>query len=377
MTMGTASTMASIIEALGLSLPHNAAIPAVDARRYELAQNSGREIVGMVHNGMRMSQVVDRRSFENAVKVNAAIGGSTNAVIHMLAIAGRMDISLSLDDFDEWGRNVPLLVDLMPSGRFLMEDFYYAGGLPAVMREMGRMILRDAKTVNGQTIGENIANAECWSREVIRPLDSPVQEAAGISVLRGNLAPNGAIVKPSAASEHLLKHRGKAVVFDGLEDLRARIDDPELDVDANSILVMRNVGLKGFPGMPEVGNMPLPTKLLEQGVRDMVRISDARMSGTAYGTVILHVSPEAAVGGPLALVKDGDMIEIDVKARRIDLDVSKDILADRQADLPEQLPHSAGGYEQLFINHVLQPEKGADFDFLVGRRGAKVSQNAH
>ncbi|RJE84191.1 IlvD/Edd family dehydratase [Paracoccus onubensis] len=377
MTMGTASTMASIIEALGLSLPHNAAIPAVDARRYELAQNSGREIVGMVHNGMRMSQLVDRRSFENAVKVNAAIGGSTNAVIHMLAIAGRMDISLSLDDFDEWGRNVPLLVDLMPSGRFLMEDFYYAGGLPAVMREMGRMILRDAKTVNGQTIGENIANAECWNREVIRPLDSPVQEAAGISVLRGNLAPNGAIVKSSAASENLLKHRGKAVVFDGLEDLRARIDDPELDVDANSILVMRNVGLKGFPGMPEVGNMPLPTKLLEQGVRDMVRISDARMSGTAYGTVILHVSPEAAVGGPLALVKDGDMIEIDVKARRIDLDVSEDILADRQADLPKQLPHSTGGYEQLFINHVLQPEKGADFDFLVGRRGAKVSQNAH
>ncbi|WJR65835.1 IlvD/Edd family dehydratase [Neorhizobium sp. CSC1952] len=377
MTMGTASTMASIVEALGLSLPHNAAIPAVDARRYELAQNSGREIVGMVHKGMRISDVVDRRSMQNAVKVNAAIGGSTNAVIHMLAIAGRMEIPLSLDDFDAWSREVPLLVDLMPSGQFLMEDFYYAGGLPALMREMGGLLDGDAKTVNGRTVGENIADAECWDRKVIRSLDNPVRAAAGIAVLRGNLAPNGAIIKPSAASGKLLQHRGKAVVFDSLEDLRARIDDPDLDVDEDSVLVMRNVGLKGFPGMPEVGNMPLPTKLLEKGVRDMVRISDARMSGTAYGTVILHVSPEAAMGGMLALVRDGDMIELDVEGRRLVLDVDDGVLAERSAELPEPPRHSGGGYEQLFMNHVLQPEKGADFDFLVGRRGAKVSQNAH
>jgi dihydroxy-acid dehydratase len=377
MTMGTASTMASVVEALGLSLPHNAAIPAVDARRYELAQNSGREIVGMVHKGMRISEVVDRRSMQNAVKVNAAIGGSTNAVIHMLAIAGRMEIPLSLDDFDAWGREVPLLVDLMPSGQFLMEDFYYAGGLPALMREMGGLLDGDAKTVNGRTIGENIADAECWDRKVIRSLDNPVRAAAGIAVLRGNLAPNGAIIKPSAASSKLLQHRGKAVVFDSLEDLRARIDDPDLDVDEDSVLVMRNVGLKGFPGMPEVGNMPLPTKLLEKGVRDMVRISDARMSGTAYGTVILHVSPEAAMGGMLALVRDGDMIELDVEGRRLVLDVDDGVLAERAAELREPPRHSGGGYEQLFMNHVLQPEKGADFDFLVGRRGAKVSQNAH
>ncbi|MEI5682173.1 IlvD/Edd family dehydratase [Mesorhizobium sp. CCNWLW179-1] len=377
MTMGTASTMASIVEALGLSLPHNAAIPAVDARRYELAQNSGREIVGMVHKGMRISEVVDCRSMQNAVKVNAAIGGSTNAVIHMLAIAGRMEIPLSLDDFDAWGREVPLLVDLMPSGQFLMEDFYYAGGLPALMREMGGLLDGDAKTVNGRTIGENIADAECWDRKVIRSLDNPVRAAAGIAVLRGNLAPNGAIIKPSAASSKLLQHRGKAVVFDSLEDLRARIDDPDLDVDEDSVLVMRNVGLKGFPGMPEVGNMPLPTKLLEKGVRDMVRISDARMSGTAYGTVILHVSPEAAMGGMLALVRDGDMIELDVEGRRLVLDVDDGVLAERAAELREPPRHSGGGYEQLFMNHVLQPEKGADFDFLVGRRGAKVSQNAH
>lgn len=377
MTMGTASTMASMVEALGLSLPGNAAIPAVDARRYELAQNSGREIVSMVHKGMRISDIVDRRSMQNAVKVNAAIGGSTNAVIHMLAIAGRMEIPLSLEDFDAWGREVPLLVDLMPSGQFLMEDFYYAGGLPTLMREMGELLDGNARTVNGRTIGENIADAECWDRKVIRSLENPVRAAAGIAVLRGNLAPNGAIIKPSAASKNLLRHRGKAVVFDGLEDLRARIDDPDLAVDENSILVMRNVGLKGFPGMPEIGNMPLPTKLLEKGVRDMVRISDARMSGTAYGTVVLHVSPEAATGGVLALVQTGDIIELDVEGRSLVLHVNDDVLAERRAALPERPRHSGGGYEQLFMNHVLQPELGADFDFLVGRRGAHVSQNAH
>ncbi|MEO9338289.1 IlvD/Edd family dehydratase [Mesorhizobium sp. SB112] len=377
MTMGTASTMASIVEALGLSLPHNAAIPAVDARRYELAQNSGRQIIDMVHKNIRMSDVVDRRSFYNAVKINAAIGGSTNAVIHLLAIAGRMEIPLSLEDFDDWGRGVPLLVDLMPSGRFLMEDFYYAGGLPAVIRELADMLDRSAVTVNGSTIGGNTQEARSWNREVIRSLDNPVQQAAGIALLKGNLAPNGAIIKPSAASHRLLKHRGRAVVFEGLDDMRARIDDLNLEVDADSVLVMRNVGLKGFPGMPEVGNMPLPRKLLEKGVRDMVRISDARMSGTAYGTVILHVSPEAAIGGPLALVQDGDFVEIDVEARRIHLDVNEEVLASRRASLPVADGTRLGGYQQLFIDHVLQPEKGADFDFLVGRRGAGVSQNAH
>ncbi len=377
MTMGTASTMASIVEMLGLSLPGNAAIPAVDARRNELAQNSGRRIVDLVHKNRRISDIVDLRSFRNAVKINAAIGGSTNAVIHLLAIAGRMEIPLTLEDFDVWGKDIPLLVDLMPSGRFLMEDFFYAGGLPAVIRELGDVLDRTAMTVNGSTIGENTASAPCWNNEVIRALDNPVREAAGIAVLKGNLAPKGAIIKPSAASPHLLRHRGRAIVFEGLDDMRARIDDPDLDVDADTVLVMRNVGLKGFPGMPEVGNMPLPRKLLEKGVRDMVRISDARMSGTAYGTVILHVSPEAAIGGPLALVRDGDVVELDVEARRLHLDVGEEILASRSMALPSPRSDRPGGYEQIFIDHVLQPERGADFDFLVGRRGASVSQNAH
>ncbi|MDI4234181.1 dihydroxy-acid dehydratase [Bradyrhizobium sp. Arg237L] len=377
MTMGTASTMASVVEALGLSLPQNAAIPAVDSRRYELAQNSGRQVVELVHKNVRISDIVDRRSFQNAVKVIAAVGGSTNAVIHLLAIAGRMEIPLSLEDFDAWGKNVPLLVDLMPSGRFLMEDFYYAGGLPAVIRELGEMLELTAKTVNGKTIGENTTDARCWNRDVIRTLEDPVQKSAGIAVLKGNLATNGAIIKPSAAAQRLLRHRGRAVVFESLEDMRARIDDPSLEVDADSVLIMRNVGLKGFPGMPEVGNMPLPRKLLEKGVRDMVRISDARMSGTAYGTVILHVSPEAAIGGPLALVQNGDIVEIDVEARRIHLAVSDGVLAQRRAALAVPEIARSGGYQQLFVDSVLQPEKGADFDFLVGRRGAGVSQNAH
>ncbi|MBS7706173.1 IlvD/Edd family dehydratase [Chelatococcus asaccharovorans] len=377
MTMGTASTMASMVEALGLTLPQNAAIPAVDSRRLVLAQDSGRRIVEMVREDLRLSKILDRRSFENAIRVNAAIGGSTNAVIHLLAMAGRCEIALTLDDFDRIGREVPLLVDLMPSGRFLMEDFYYAGGLPVVLRRLGGLLHGDARTVSGKALAETFAEAPCWNDEVIRPLERPVREKAGIAVLRGNLAPNGAIIKPSAASPALLVHRGRAIVFEGLSDFRARIDDPALDVDESSVLVMRGVGLKGHPGMPEVGNMPLPRKLLERGVRDMVRLSDARMSGTAYGTVILHVAPEAAAGGPLALVETGDMIAIDVPNGRLHLDVSDATLAARRQrrDAPSAAP--ATGYERLYLQHIMQPDTGADFDFLVGRRGPAVADNAH
>lgn len=381
MTMGTASTMACLMEALGLALPNNGAIPAADARRNVLAIDSGRRIVEMVRADLRPSKVLDRRSFANAIRINAAIGGSTNAVIHLLAIAGRAEVALELEDFDRFGRDVPLLVDLMPSGRFLMEDFCYAGGLPAVIRKLGERIDRSAMTITGRTIGENNADAPCWNAEVIRDAADPLKRDAGIAVLSGNLAPAGAIIKPSAATPALLRHRGRAVVFESLSDMRGRIDDPDLDVDETSILVMRGVGLRGYPGMPEVGNMPLPRKILERGVRDMVRISDGRMSGTAYGTIVLHVSPEAALGGPLALVETGDFVEIDVEARRIHLDVSDEDLARRRARLApvvETVSESAGGgYERLFKEHVLQPEKGADFDFLVGRRGAAVGSNAH
>ncbi|OWJ63745.1 dihydroxy-acid dehydratase [Inquilinus limosus] len=377
MTMGTASTMASLVEALGLTLPQNAAIPAVDSRRLVLAQDSGRRIVDMVREDLRLSRVLDRRSFENAIVVNAAIGGSTNAVIHLLAIAGRCEIPLSLDDFDQLGRDVPLLVDLMPSGRFLMEDFFYAGGLPAVLRALGDRLHRNARTVAGLTLGELSADAPCWNAEVIRSPDDPLREKAGIAVLRGNLAPGGAIIKPSAASPHLLRHRGRAVVFDGLQDFRTRIDDPDLDVDETCVLVMRGVGLRGHPGMPEVGNMPLPRKLLQRGVRDMVRISDARMSGTAYGTVILHVVPEAAAGGPLALVETGDIVEVDVERRLLRLDVAEEVLSRRRANPAPPARPVGTGYERLYLHHIMQADTGADFDFLVGRRGAAVADNAH
>ena len=318
MTMGTASTMASMAEALGIAPTGNAAIPAVDSRRYALAQLSGRRIVEMVREDLRMSKILTRAAFENAIRVNAAIGGSTNAVVHLLAIAGRIGVPLELDDFDKLAHDLPLLVDLQPSGRFLMEDFYYAGGVPAVVRELGDIIHGDALTVSGKTIGEMTADAPCWNREVIRPLAEPVKEHAGIAVLRGNLAPNGAVIKPSAATASLLTHRGRAVVFETIEDFKARIDDPDLDVDETCVLVLKGAGPRGYPGMPETGNLPLPPKILAKGVTDMVRISDARMSGTAYGTVVLHTSPEAAVGGPLALVQNGDMIELDVPSRRLD-----------------------------------------------------------
>jgi L-arabonate dehydrase len=377
MTMGTASTMASMVEALGLGLPNNAAIPAVDSRRYVLAHQAGRRIVDMVREDLRISKILLRKNFENAIRVNAAIGGSTNAVIHLIAIAGRVGVKLELEDFDRLGHDLPLLVDLMPSGKFLMEDLYYAGGIPAVIRELGDLIHRDAPTVNGKTMGENTADAPCWNREVIREFKSPIREHAGIAVLRGNLAPNGAVIKPSAATPRLLKHRGKAVVFENIEDLRARTDDPALDIDENSVMVLKGAGPRGYPGMPEVGNMPIPKKLLERGITDVVRISDGRMSGTAYGTVVLHVSPESAVGGTLALVQNGDMIELDIELRKIELRVSDEELAKRRAAWTAPAPRATGGYQQLYIDHVNQSDQGADLDFLVGCRGAGIPRESH
>src|SRR5271154_3829468 len=379
MTMGTASTMACMVEALGLALPHNAAIPAVDSRRYVLAHNAGRRIVEMVRDDLRIHQILTRKAFENAIVVNGAVGGSTNAVIHLLAIAGRVGLDVTLDDWDRLGRNVPTLVDLMPSGRFLMEDFYYAGGLPAVVRALAdrNLIHRDALTVNGKTIWENCESAPNWNQEVIRPLEKPLVEHGGIAVLRGNLAPDGAVLKPSAASPHLMRHRGRAVVFENIEHYKARIEDPDLEVDENCVLVLKNCGPKGYPGMAEVGNMSLPSKLIKRGITDMVRISDARMSGTAYGTVVLHVCPEAAVGGALALVRDGDIIELDVEARLLHLDVSCEELTRRKESWTPQLPQSNGGYQQMYVQHVMQACDGADLDFLVGTRGMVVTRESH
>ena len=377
MTMGTASTMASMAEALGIAPTGNAAIPAVDSRRYALAQLAGRRIVEMVREDLRMSAILTRAAFENAIRVNAAIGGSTNAVVHLLAIAGRAGVPLELDDFDRLGHDLPLLVDLQPSGRFLMEDFYYAGGVPAVVRELGERINRDALTVSGKTVGEMTADAPCWNRDVIREFDAPVKERAGIAVLRGSLAPNGAVIKPSAATPALLQHRGRAVVFETIEDFKARIDDPNLDVDASSVLVLKNAGPRGYPGMPETGNLPLPPKLLAQGVTDMVRVSDARMSGTAYGTVVLHTSPESAAGGPLALVRSGDPIELDVAGRRLELAVGEDELARRRAAWRPAPAAFERGYARLYTEHVLGAERGADFDFLVGRSGSHVAREMH
>jgi L-arabonate dehydrase len=377
MTMGTASTMACMVEALGMGMPQNAAIPAVDSRRYVLAQEAGRRIVEMVRDNVKMSQILTREAFENAIRVNAAIGGSTNAVLHLLALAGRVGVKLELDDFDRLGHELPLLVDLMPSGRFLMEDFYYAGGVPAVVRALGDLIHKDALTVNGKTMGENTANAPCWNAEVIHSRDNPIREHAGIAVLRGNLAPGGALIKPSAATPSLLKHRGRAVVFTSIEDFKERIDDPTLDIDETSVMVLQGAGPKGYPGMPEVGNMPMPKKLLQRGITDLVRVSDARMSGTAYGTVVLHVTPESSAGGTLALVQNGDEIELDVEARKLQLVVSEDELSRRRKMWVPPPPVASGGYQRLYIEHVLQADKGADLDFLVGCRGADVPRESH
>ena len=376
MTMGTASTMASMVEALGMALPENAAIPAADTRRNRLAQLTGRRIVEMVKEDLRMSKVLTRAAFENAIRANAAIGGSTNAVIHLLAVAGRIGVKLDLADWDRLGAEVPCLVDLQPSGRFLMEDFCYAGGLPAVLKEIRHLLHTDALTVNGKTLGENIEKAPCWNREVIRPLAEPFKPAAGIAVLRGNLAPDGAVIKPSAASPQLLKHRGRAVVFESIEDFHARIDDESLDVDETCVMVLKGCGPRGYPGMAEVGNMPLPPKVLRKGITDMVRVSDARMSGTAYGTVVLHTSPEAAAGGPLALVRNGDVIELDVAARRLHLEVSDEELARRRADWTPP-PKPERGWYKLYVDHVQQAHLGADLDFLVGGSGAPVPRDSH
>jgi dihydroxy-acid dehydratase len=379
MTMGTASTMASMVEALGVGMPGNAAIPAVDARRNVLARSAGRRIVELVLEKLPLSKILTRPAFENAIRANAAIGGSTNAVIHLIAIARRIGVDLALDDWDRMGRGVHCLANLMPSGKYLMEDFYYAGGLPAVLRELGEagLLHKDALTVNGKTIWHNNRDAPCWNRDVIRSMRKPFKKNTGIAVLRGNLCPNGAIIKPSAATPKLLKHRGRAVVFESIEDFHARIDDPRLDIDETCIMVLKNCGPRGYPGMAEVGNMPLPPKLLKKGVTDMVRISDARMSGTAYGTVVLHVAPEAAAGGPLALVENGDEIELDVAKRRLQLLVPEKTLAKRRAKWKTPKPPMARGYWKLYVEHVLQADQGADLDFLVGKSGAFVPRDNH
>jgi L-arabonate dehydrase len=378
MTMGTASTMASMVETLGMALPGNAAIPAVDARRHTLAQMTGRRIVEMVKEDLRMSQILTRKAFENAIRANAAIGGSTNAVIHLLAIAGRMGVPLKLDDFDKLGSEMPCLVNLQPSGTYLMEDFFYAGGVPAVLRELGEAdaLHRDALTVNGQTIWKNVAEAPCWNRDVIRRFVEPFKEKAGIAVLLGNLAPDGAVIKPSAASPHLLRHRGRAVVFENIEDFHTRIDDETLDIDENCVMILKNCGPKGYPGMAEVGNMPLPPKVLRKGVKDMVRISDARMSGTAYGTVVLHTSPEAAAGGAIALARSGDMVTLDVPGRTVRLEVEDHALATRRAEW-KAAPLPERGWLRLYVKHVQQASDGADLDFLVGNSGAPVARDNH
>ncbi|HDG7212810.1 dihydroxy-acid dehydratase [Acinetobacter nosocomialis] len=380
-TMGTASTMACMAEALGTSLPHNAAIPAVDSRRYVLAHLSGMRIVDMVHEDLRLSKILTKEAFENAIKVNAAIGGSTNAVIHLKAIAGRIGVDLQLDDWNRVGRGMPTIVDLLPSGRFLMEEFYYSGGLPAVIHRMGEANLLphpQALTVNGQTIWENCQQSPIYNDEVIRKIDNPIRLDGGMCILRGNLAPKGAVLKPSAATPELMKHRGRAVVFENFDDYKARINDPDLDVDETCILVMKNAGPKGYPGMAEVGNMGLPPKILAKGITDMVRISDARMSGTAYGTVVLHVAPEAMAGGPLAVVQNGDFIELDAYAGKLHLEVSDEELQQRLENLaPPAPPSFIGGYRKLYVEHVLQADEGCDFDFLVGCRGSEVPRHSH
>jgi dihydroxy-acid dehydratase len=379
MTMGTASTMASMVEALGVGMPGNAAIPAVDARRNVLARMAGRRAVEMVKEKLSLSKILTKQAFENAIRVNAAIGGSTNAVIHLIAIARRIGVDLKLADWDRLGRGVHTLVNLMPSGKYLMEDFYYAGGLPAVIRELGEngKLHKGALTVNGRSIWDNNKDAPCWNRDVIHSFNKPFKKDTGIAVLRGNLCPDGAIVKPSAATPKLLKHRGRAVVFENIEDFHKRIDDPQLDIDAKCIMVLKNCGPKGYPGMAEVGNMPLPPKLLKKGVTDMVRISDARMSGTAYGTVVLHICPEAAAGGALALVENGDLIELDVAKRRLQLLVTPKELAKRRTQWKRPKAPLARGYWKLYFDHVLQAHEGADLDFLAGRSGAFVPRDNH
>ena len=378
-TMGTASTMASMAEALGMALSGNAAIPAVDSRRRVMAQLSGRRIVQMVKDDLKPSDIMTKAAFENAIRCNGAIGGSTNAVIHLLAIAGRVGVDLTLDDWDRCGRDVATIVNLMPSGKYLMEEFFYAGGLPVVLKRLGEggQLNRDTLTVSGETIWDEVKGVRNWNEDVILPLDKALTQQGGIAVLRGNLAPDGAVLKPSAASPHLLKHRGRAVVFEDIDDYKAQINDEALDIDETCIMVLRNCGPKGYPGMAEVGNMGLPPKVLKKGITDMVRISDARMSGTAYGTVILHTSPEAAAGGPLAVVRSGDMIEVDVAERRIHLDIPDEELSARLAAWRPNHEQPESGYAWLHQAHVQGADTGADLDFLKGCRGAPVGKDSH
>lgn len=375
--MGTASTMACMVESLGLTLPSNSAIPAADSRRKVLAQYSGQRIVDMVKEDLKPSDILTREAFENAIRVNAAIGGSTNFVIHLLAIASRVGVDLKLDDLHHNSAGIPLLVNLQPSGKYFMEDFYYAGGLPVVMKEMADKLHGDRITANGKTVKENYEGAQSYNDDVITGLQAPYKTETGLAVLYGNLCANGAVIKPSAASKHLMKHTGKAVVFENIEDYHARVDDPNLDVDENSVLVLKNVGPVGYPGMPEVGNMAVPKKVLEKGIHDMVRISDGRMSGTGFGTVVLHVSPEAAKGGTLALVQDGDLIALDVENRSLELLVGEDDLNSRRAAWKPSHPEATRGYVQLYQQHVEQAHLGADMDFLRGCSGSKVTRDSH
>jgi dihydroxy-acid dehydratase len=375
--MGTASSMACMVESLGLSLPGNAAIPAADARRKSLAQLSGLRIVEMVKENIKPSDILTREAFENAIRVNAAIGGSTNFVIHLLAIAGRIGVPLTLQDFDRLSANIPMIVNLQPSGKYFMEDLFYAGGLPAVLKELDTLLHQDCLTVNGKTIRENYQDAQNYNRDVIASIDTPFNTVSGLAVLQGNLCAHGAVIKPSAASPRLMTHTGKAVVFENIEEYKARIDDDALEVDENSILVLKHVGPKGYPGMPEVGNMGLPRKLLDQGITDMVRISDGRMSGTAFGTVVLHVSPEAALGDNFAVIRTGDTIALDVPHRTLNLIVSPEELALRKQQYKPVLPDIDRGYVSLYINHVLQAHEGADMDFLKGGSGSDVARDSH
>jgi len=377
MTMGTASTMASMVEALGLTLPGASAIPAVDSRKKVMAHLSGNRIVEMVNENLKMSDILTRKAFENAIMINSAVGGSTNLVIHLIALAGRIGVDIKLDDFDRLGSDMPLLLNLMPSGKYLMEDFFYAGGLPVIIDQLRKIINSDALTVNGKSIGENCKGAPCYNRDVISALDKPLKEKAGIVVLKGNLCENGALIKPSATSGKLLKHKGRAVVFENIEDYHARIDNPDLEIDETSVMVLKGAGPVGYPGMPEVGNLELPEKLIKKGITDMVRISDARMSGTAYGTVVLHVSPEASVGGLLALVKTGDTIELDVEKRSLSLLVPDEELRKRREAWTPPEPTAVRGYVKMFINHVEQADKGCDFDFLKGGSGSVVQRDLH
>ncbi len=378
MTMGTASTMACMVESLGLTLSGAAAIPAADSRKKVLAQLSGRRIVEMVKENLTIDKILTREAFENAIMVNAAVGGSSNFIIHLAAIAGRIGVDLTLEDFDTIGSKIPLLLNLMPSGKYLMEDFYYAGGLPVILNELKDRLRKNVITVTGKNHHENIkGNTDCYNQDVIATSEKPFIAEAGIVVVKGNLAENGAVIKPSAATPALMKHKGRAVVFESIEDYHARVDDPDLDIDETCVMILKYVGPVGYPGMPEVGNMALPKKILEKGIRDMVRISDGRMSGTAYGTAVLHVSPESAIGGNLALVQNGDMIELDVEQRKLHLHVSDEELEKRRMNWAPPKPAASRGYVSLYIKHVLGADKGADLDFLQGNSGSLVTRDSH